>query len=137
MQDQILDFTNYIPVCIINNLIQAYNLQKGGITMDMNNIVEQISFIKQKLSNLEEELKDITVKDADSNNLITAIVSGDGVVLDYKFNLIDMGGLNKDSLVKAVAEATNNALKAAKELEASRKKEIIGNVDIPNIPGLF
>jgi len=64
--------------------------RKGGITMDMNNIVEQISLIKEKLSDLEEELKNIQVKGTDSNNLITAIVSGDGVVLDYKFNLIDM-----------------------------------------------
>ena len=105
--------------------------------MDMNNIVEQITDIKARLLKLEKELKDITVKGTDSNNLITSIVSGDGIILDYQFNLIDMGGLNKDSLVKAVVEATNNGLKAAKELEVSRKKEIVGQVNLPDIPGLF
>ncbi len=105
--------------------------------MDMNNIVEQITFIKEKLSILDKELEELTVEGKDHTNRITVVVSGKGVVRDYQFNLIEMGGLNKDSLVKAVVEATNSGLQAAKELEASRKKEIIGDVNLPDIPGLF
>ena len=105
--------------------------------VDMNNIVEQISFIKEKLSELQDELEKITVEGTDSEEMITAVVSGKGKIKDYQFNLTQMGGLNRDKLIKAVVEATNNGLQAAKELEASRKKEIVDKIDIPNIPGLF
>lgn len=119
-------------------LTHIIKLQKeGGIFMDMNNIVEQIALIKEKLSKLQEELSAMTVEGTDSKNIITAILDGKGKVLDYKFNVSEMIGLNQNNLVEAVVEATNNALKSAKELEASKKKEIVGDVNIPDMPGLF
>lgn len=105
--------------------------------MDMNNIMEQINNIKEQLTVLEEELKQITVKGTDSNEMITAVVTGKGEVKDYELNPLQIGSIKKDSLIKAVVEATNNGLQEAKKLEAKRKKEIVGDVDIPNMPGLF
>lgn len=105
--------------------------------MDINNIVEQITFIKEKLSELQDELEKITVEGTDSENMITAIISGKGKIMDYQFNLTQMEGINRDKLIKAAIEATNNGLLAARELEASRKKAIVGDFNIPGMPDLF
>ncbi|MFW5971860.1 MAG: YbaB/EbfC family nucleoid-associated protein [Bacillota bacterium] len=105
--------------------------------MDMENVVGQISFIKEKLADLDEELQNTTVSGSDNNDIITAQINGKGKVLTYKFNASQMVSLNKEKLIAAVVEATNNGIDAARELEKSRKKEIVGGVNIPDIPGLF
>ncbi|MFP4015916.1 MAG: YbaB/EbfC family nucleoid-associated protein [Halanaerobiales bacterium] len=103
----------------------------------MNNNIEQIAVIKEELGKLEKELETITVEGTDDNNIITAIVSGKGKIMDYKFNFGEMVGLNKDTLIRAVVNASNNGLQAAEKLKITRKKEIIGDVNIPDMPGLF
>lgn len=100
-------------------------------------MLEQVNYIKEKLAQLVEELKDVSVEDVDSNNILTAVVSGNGIVKDYIFNPDQIGSINKDSLVQAIVEATNNAIQKAKKYESDKKKEIAGNVNIPDIPGLF
>lgn len=105
--------------------------------MDMNNIITQINNIKKRLAALEKELEQITVEGSDSKGIITSITNGKGLVKNYIFNPGQISSINKDSLIEAVVEATNNALKKARELESSKKKEIIGEVNIPDIPGLF
>ncbi|MFP4661094.1 MAG: YbaB/EbfC family nucleoid-associated protein [Halanaerobiales bacterium] len=105
--------------------------------MDINNIIEQIGIIKEELGRLEKELETISVEGTDDNKIITAIVSGKGRVLDYQFNIGEMAGLKKDTLVKAVVDATNNSLQAVEDLKIARKKEIIGDVNMPDMPGLF
>lgn len=105
--------------------------------MDINDIITQINNIKKGMAALEKELEEITVEGSDSNGFITSIVNGKGVILDYRFNPGQISSIKKDNLIQAVVEATNNALKKARELEGSKKKEIIGEVNIPDIPGLF
>lgn len=100
-------------------------------------MLEQVNYIKEKLAQLVEELKEVSIEDMDSNNILTAVVSGNGIVKDYIFNPDQIGSINKDSLVHAIVEATNNALQKAKKYESDRKKEIADNVNIPDIPGLF
>ena len=105
--------------------------------MDTNNILEKIEIIKRRLEELQEELKEIKIEGSNEDNTITAVVSGKGRILDYQLKLGQIGALNKNTLIKAVVDASNNALKAAKQLEATKKKEIIGDINIPDIPGLF
>lgn len=105
--------------------------------MDMDNILGQIELVKQRLRKLQEKLKSTTVEGEDENNLITAIVSGSGMVIDYKLNTKVMEAINQAQLVKALVESTNNGLKKAKELEIAKKQEILGEFNISNIPGLF
>lgn len=105
--------------------------------MDMDNMLEKVNNIKVQLTVLEEELKEITVEGTDNNEMIIAIVSGKGMVKDYRFNPGQMSTIDKDSLIDAVVEATNNALIKAKKLEADKKKKIVGNINLPDIPGLF
>ena len=56
---------------------------------------------------------------------------------NYFFNPDQIGSINKENLIQAIVEATNDALKKARKYEIDRKKEIAGNVNIPDMPGLF
>lgn len=103
----------------------------------MDDIIGQIAVIKQRMNQLQEELKKTRVKGSDDDNIITAIVSGSGQVIDYEFDLNKIEIFDQKKLTKSLIEATNKGISAAKKLEAEKKKEIVGSVDIPNIPGLF
>jgi len=106
--------------------------------MNMDNILGQIDIIKRKLTELQEELKETTVSGNDKEKIVTALVSGTGKVLNYEFNPELMESIEGQTLVNSLVEATNDGLKKAKELEAQKKKEIVGDVNIPDdIPGLF
>ncbi|MTI61439.1 hypothetical protein GM661_16900 [Iocasia frigidifontis] len=104
---------------------------------NMDDIMGQIAVIKQRMNQLQEELKKTKVNGSDDDKIITVIVSGSGQVIDYEFDLKKIEIFDQEKLIKSLIEATNRGLTAARELEAKKKKEIVGTVDIPNIPGLF
>ena len=101
---------------------------------NINDILNQIETIKEKMNRLQEELTNIQVYGEDENSLVRAISNGKGKILDYEFS--EKGEIDTKKK-KALIEATNNCIKKAKELEAEKKQEIVGNVNIPDIPGLF
>ncbi len=105
--------------------------------MNMNSILGKIEMIKRQLKNLQEELAETTVKGNDDGEIVTAIVSGTGKLLDYQLNFEVFGTINQEDLRQALIQATNNGLQQAKQLEITRKKEIVGEVNLPDIPGLF
>ncbi|MCG8512514.1 MAG: YbaB/EbfC family nucleoid-associated protein [Halanaerobiales bacterium] len=105
--------------------------------MNMNSILGKIEMIKRQLKNLQEELAETTVKGNDDGEIVTAIVSGTGKLLDYQLNFEAFGTINQEDLRRALIQATNNGLQQAKQLEITRKKEIVGEVNLPDIPGLF
>ena len=55
--------------------------------MDMNNILGQIGFIKERLAQLQEELSTTIIEAKDNEELITVEITGNGVVTNYKLNI--------------------------------------------------
>lgn len=105
--------------------------------MERNDIITQINNIKKRLTDLEKELEQIMIEGTDSSGMITAVVNGKGIIKDYRFNPGQISSIKKESLIQAVVEASNNGLEKAREIEASKRKAIVGDVNIPDIPGLF
>ncbi|ACL70945.1 YbaB/EbfC family nucleoid-associated protein [Halothermothrix orenii] len=105
--------------------------------MNMNDILGKIENIKNQLARLQVELKKTTVRGEDEQGLVTAIVSGKGKIVDYEFNFREFKKIHPAELKKAIIEATNNGVKKAEQLETDRKKEIIGDFNLPDIPGIL
>lgn len=101
---------------------------------DVDNVLDQVERIKKGLQELQKDLKSMKVKGKDENGTTTVIVSGEGKILDFKFDS-PIETLNKETK-NALIEATNNGLEKAKKLESEKKQEIIGDIDMPDIPGL-
>jgi DNA-binding protein YbaB len=100
---------------------------------NMDNILNQITIIKKRLNQLENELSDITLRADDDNSIVSVVVNGKGNIIDYYLHDDEIKEETKDALIKA----TNRGLQKAKETRADKKQEIVGDVDIPDIPGLF
>ncbi len=106
--------------------------------MNMDNILNQVEVIKKSLTELQEELKETTISGTDKNKLVKALVSGTGKILDYQFNAELMESIEIKKLINSLVEATNDGLKKANQLEVQRKKEIVGDLNMPNnMPGIF
>lgn len=105
--------------------------------MDMDNILGQIDIIKNKMSQLDQELKNTTIEGSDNEGIFTVIVNGKGKVLDLKFNFNAITAYSQDGIVSAWVDAVNTGLEKARELEKQKRMEIVGDVNLPNIPGLF
>ena len=104
---------------------------------NMNNILGKIDLIKQRLNNLQGELEEIMVKGTDDDKVVTTIVSGTGKIIDFQLNFELFDTINQQDLRKALIQASNNGLNQAKQLEITKKREIVGEINLPDIPGLF
>lgn len=105
--------------------------------MNMENIMEQIENIKNNLNKIQKELESTKVTAEDEKGIVTAIVNGLGEIIDYEFNSDSLEVIEIGKLKKAFVQASNAALEKAKKVEKDRKKQLVGNVNIPDIPGLF
>jgi len=100
---------------------------------NMEDIVGRIKKIKEELIKLQQDLKEMYVYGEEEKNLVKVVVSGKGEVSDLEFT----GKNINNDLKNAIIKATNDGLRKANKLEQNKKQEIVGNVDIPDIPGLF
>ncbi len=100
---------------------------------DMEKIIEQTNKIKKALSDLEEELKEMKITATDANDLIQVTTNGKAEVLDIEKLPEDFS----PELKKALIEAYNNARKKTNSYQAQRKKSIVGDLDLSDIPGIL
>lgn len=105
--------------------------------MNIDNVMEQIAYIKDKMNNLQQELESLTVKGQDKEGIITAVLTGSGQVIDYEFKADQMEVYNLAEIKEALVTATNDGLKKAAQIQREKRKAIVGNLNIPDIPGLF
>ncbi|MFW5976755.1 MAG: YbaB/EbfC family nucleoid-associated protein [Bacillota bacterium] len=100
---------------------------------DMDNILNKIEQIKKELDNLYSNLEEIKVSGKEKNGLVKTIVNGKGEIIDFEFE----NGLVDKEFKDAIIESINNGLEKSRELKKEKKQKIIGEVDIPDIPGIF
>ena len=100
---------------------------------DMDNILNQITMIKKRLNQLENELSEIDLRADDDNGLVSIVVNGKGQMVDIHFHDEEISKESKNALIEAV----NRGQEKAQQTRADKKQEIVGDVNIPDIPGLF
>ena len=100
---------------------------------DMDNIMNRIEEIKKELNNLQEKLKTEKVYGKEKHGLVRTVVNGKGKILDFEF---DNGVVDKE-FKEAIIDSVNDALEKAEKLEKEKKQKIVGNIDVPDVPGLF
>ncbi len=99
---------------------------------DMDNILDKIEQIKTDLNNLQQKLEAKELQADDEHNLVTTIVNGKGKILDFNFTKnIDIETKN------ALIESVNKALEKADKIERESKQQIVGDIDVPDVPGIF
>lgn len=100
---------------------------------NMDDIMDRIEKIKKGLEESEEDLKDLVLEGTDSGDMVTAIFSGKGQLKEIKAAENTPAKEIKPHLIEAI----NDGIKKVNALKAERKKSLLGDIEIPDIPGLF
>lgn len=100
---------------------------------NMGNLMKQAQKMQQEMAKVQEELADETVEASAGGGTVTVTVTGALEVRAVKINpeAVDPGDV--EMLEDLVAAATNEALKAAQDLAASKMSRVTGGMNIPGL----
>jgi nucleoid-associated protein EbfC len=102
----------------------------------MQQMLKQVQKMQQDMLAAQEQLKHEEVQGSAGGGMVTVTVTGD---LEVKSVTIDRQAVDPDDvelLADMIVAATNQALKAAQELAASRMGGLAGGLDLGNLGGL-
>ena len=99
----------------------------------MGNIMKQAQKMQQEMARIQEELAEETVEASSGGGTVKVTVTG---ALEVRGVKIDPEAVDPDDvemLEDLVAAATNEALKAAQDLAASKMSRVTGGMNIPGL----
>lgn len=102
----------------------------------LGNVMEMVKKVQQSVSQAEEQLKNERIEVA-SGDVVKVVVNGQQAVvsleLSAKYLTADNAGLLQELLVATI----NNALAKSREMHQAAMGKLAGDLNLPNIPGLF
>ena len=103
---------------------------------NMNQVMKQAQALQKKLAQAQEELAGKEVSGSAGGGMVTAVVNGGGTeVRSVAINPEAVDPEDVEMLQDLVVAAVNEALRAAKELEAETMGGLAGGMGLP--PGLI
>ncbi len=100
---------------------------------NMGNLMKQAQKMQQEMAKVQEELADETVEASAGGGTVTVTVTGALEVRAVKINPEAVDPEDVEMLEDLVAAATNEALKAAQDLAASKMSRVTGGMNIPGL----
>ena len=110
--------------------------QRGPRAGDMQQVLRQAQKMQQDVLAAQEQLKSETVQASAGGGMVTVTVSGDMQVRAVKIDPAAVDGEDVEMLADMVLAATNEALRAAQELAASRMGGATAGLDLGALGGL-
>ncbi len=103
---------------------------------NMQQMLKQVQKMQQDMQAAQDQLKDETVQASAGGGMVTVVVSGD---LEVKSVTIDPAAVDPEDvemLSDLVLAATNQALRSAQEMAASKMGAVTGGLDLGGLGGL-
>ena len=103
---------------------------------NMNDMMRQVQKMQTEMAKAQEQLKHESVEASAGGGMVTVKVSGELEILEVR---IDPAGVDPDDvelLQDMVQAATNEALRSAQELAASKMGAVTGGLGGLGLPGL-
>lgn len=97
-------------------------------------MIKQAQALQRKLAKAQEELADTELKGSAGGGTVVAFASGDGALSRVEIDPEAVDADEVELLQDMVVAAVNEALRAAKELEAQTMGGLAGGLGLP--PGL-
>ena len=98
---------------------------------DMGKLLKQAQEMKSKMKTVQKELKETQIKE--EHDGITIVINGE---MDFEEVLINpalITAANAKKLEKLFKEASNKAIKKAKDLATSKLTQVTGGLKIPGL----
>lgn len=102
----------------------------------MQQMLKQVQKMQQDMERAQEQLAEETVEASSGGGMVTVTVSGDLEVRAVKIAPDAVDPEDVDMLCDLVLAATNEALRAAQELAASKMGAVTGGLDPGALGGL-
>lgn len=100
------------------------------------NVMEMVKKVQQNVSQAEEQLKSERIE-VSSGDVVKVIVNGQQTVLSVELNGKYLEPGNAVLLQDLVVATVNSALAKSRELHQAAMGKLAGDLNLPNIPGLF
>jgi len=102
----------------------------------MQQMLKQVQKMQEDMMTAQEQLKDEIVEASAGGGMITVKVSGDLEVKDVRIDPSAVDPEDVELLQDLVLAATNEALRSAQELAASKMGGLAGGLDLGGLGGL-
>ena len=103
---------------------------------NMQQMLKQVQKMQEDMMTAQEQLKDEIVEASAGGGMITVKVSGDLEVKDVRIDPSAVDPEDVELLQDLVLAATNEALRSAQELAASKMGGLAGGLDLGGLGGL-
>ncbi len=95
---------------------------------NMNQMMRQVQQMQQEMEKAQESLKNESVEASAGGGMVTVKVSGELEVLELRINPEAVDPEDVDLLQDMVLAATNEAMRSAQELAASKMSAVTGGL---------
>ena len=105
----------------------------------MNNMFKMLKdavSTQKSIKKIQHELEQKTVEYAGSDGMVRATARGDASLTGIKINPSALDPNQAKKLEAKILEAVNGALENAKKLSAEHMQKVMGDMGLPNIPGV-
>ena len=103
---------------------------------DMNQMMRQVQQMQQEMAKAQESLKDEVVEASAGGGMVTVKVSGELEVLELRIDPEAVDPEDVELLQDMIQAATNEALRSAQELAASKLGAVTGGLGGMGLPGI-
>ena len=103
---------------------------------DMNQMMRQVQQMQSEMAKAQEELKHESVEASAGGGMVTVKVSGELEILELRIDPEAVDPEDVELLQDMVQAATNEALRSAQELAASKLGAATGGLGGLGLPGL-
>lgn len=102
----------------------------------LGNVMDMVKKVQQHVSQREEELKNERIE-VSSGDVVKVIVNGQQTVLLIELNPKYLAADNAPLLQDLLVASMNSALDKSREMHQAAMGKLAGDLNLPNIPGLF
>ena len=103
---------------------------------NMNDMMRQVQQMQADMAKAQEELKQATVEASAGGGMVTVKVSGELEVLELRIDPEGVDPEDVELLQDMVQAATNEALRSAQELAATKMGAVTGGLGGLGLPGM-
>lgn len=102
----------------------------------LGNVMDMVKKVQQQVGQREEELKNERIE-VSSGDVVKVVINGQQTVLTIELNPKYLAADNALLLQDLLVASINNALAKSRELHQAAMGKLAGDLNLPNIPGLF
>lgn len=100
------------------------------------NVMEIVKKVQQHVNQREEELKNEQIE-VSSGDVVKVVVNGQQTILSIDLNGKYLSADNTLLLQDLLVATINNAMARSREMHQAAMGKLAGDLNLPNIPGLF